>query len=61
MASRGARFAYLFDRSRREVREIVADVGRELRNSDFRPVDTELSFMRGGALPPVEVLGQKGK
>ena len=42
------------------VREIVADVGRELRNSDFQPVDTELSFMRGGALPPVEVLGQKG-
>ncbi|EKC59363.1 ATP-dependent nuclease subunit B, partial [human gut metagenome] len=56
----GERFAYLFDRSRREVREIVADVGRELRNSDFQPVDTELSFMRGGALPPVEVLGQKG-
>lgn len=60
MSSRGERFAYLFDRSRREVREIVADVGRELRNSDFRPVDTELSFMCGGALPPVEVLGQKG-
>ena len=57
---RGARFAYLFDRSRREVLEIVADIGRELQKSDFAPVDTELSFARDGALPPVGIQARLG-
>lgn len=54
-SARSARFSYLFARSRREVQEIVADIGRELRASAFRPADTELSFRPGGALPPVTV------
>ena len=58
---RGSRFTYLFTRSRREVLEIVEDVGRELARSDFRPVDMELSFARGGALPPVEIEGSLGR
>lgn len=60
LESRGSRFSYLFARNRREVLEIVADVGRELSRSDFRPVDMELAFARGGALPPVEIAGARG-
>ena len=55
------RFRYLFARNRREVLEIVTDVGRELRKSQFVPVDTELSFARDGALPPVAVHAGRGE
>lgn len=53
------RFRYLFSRMRPSVRSVVTDMVRELRRSDFRPLDFELSFAAGGDLPAAE-LTQKG-
>lgn len=53
------RSAYLFDRSRREIMEIVQDLGEELRHSLFQPADCELEFSMGGDLPAVEIQGQE--
>lgn len=58
--TRGERFSYLFGRNLEEVRRIVLDVGRELRKAKFVPADEELSFERGGSLPPVRIEGKLG-
>lgn len=52
------RSAYLFDRSRREIMEIVLDLGEELRYSLFQPADCELEFSASGQLPAVEIQGK---
>ena len=57
---RGERFAYLYGRNLREVLAVVQDVARELQISRFQPRDCELSFARGGELPPVEVRAPHG-
>ncbi len=49
------RFSYLFNRLRAAVDSIVLDVAAELSVSDFEPLDFELQFADGGALPPAEV------
>jgi ATP-dependent helicase/nuclease subunit B len=49
------RFSYLFNRLRASVDSIVSDVASELSVSDFEPLDFELQFADGAALPPAEV------
>ena len=49
---RSPRFRYLFRRLRDTVTQIVLDTVDELSRSDFRPLDFELDFSRGGDLPP---------
>lgn len=51
------RESYLFQRSKSEILDIVLDMGQELQNSLFQPVDCELEFSLRGDLPPIEVQG----
>lgn len=55
-----ARFVYLFRRLCRDAERIVLDTVRELRRSDFEPLDFELNFSRASDLPPVELGGEEG-
>lgn len=52
------RAAHLFRRARREVLDVVLDLGEELRRSGFQPVSCELEFSPAGPLPAVEIQGQ---
>ena len=52
------RAAHLFRRARREVLDVVLDMGEELRRSGFQPVSCELEFSPAGPLPAVEIQGQ---
>ncbi len=52
------RAAYLFNRSREEILDIVLDLGKELKDSLFQPADCELEFSAGGQLPAFEVQGE---
>ena len=52
-SDRSARFVYLFRRLTKTVRRVVADMVRELRSSDFRPLDFELNF--GKDFPPLHL------
>ena len=52
------RAAHLFRRARREVLDVVLDLGEELHDSRFQPAGCELEFSAQGALPPVEIAGQ---
>lgn len=52
------RAAYLLNRSKTEIIDIVMDLGEELRYSLFQPVDCELEFSGSGQLPAVEVQGK---
>lgn len=55
------RAAYLLNRSRSEILDIVMDLGEELRHSLFQPIDCELEFSGKGNtehLPAVEVQGK---
>ncbi len=61
MLARSARFAYLFRRSRREVMEVVRELGAELRASDFEPECFELEFSSAGELPEVQIEGKTGR
>ena len=54
---KSARFVHLFQRLYRDAERIVLDTVRELRSSDFEPLDFELDFANARELPPVE-LGQ---
>jgi ATP-dependent helicase/nuclease subunit B len=49
---KSSRFKYLFNRLRRDTAFIVLDTVRELRRSDFVPLDFELEFSDRGKLPP---------
>ena len=49
------RFIYLFERLIDTARRIVLDTARELRSSDFRPLNFELDFSGRDGLPPVEL------
>lgn len=57
-AEKSERFIYLFRRLTKTVRAVVADMVRELRASDFRPLDFELDF--GRDFPPLR-LGAGGQ
>lgn len=52
------RAAYLFNRSKNEILDIVMDLGEELRHSLFQPADCELEFSAAGQLPAIEVQGK---
>ena len=52
---RNARFRYLFSRLRNTAYAVMDQVAEELRYSDFVPLEFELSFGDGGALPAVVV------
>lgn len=54
-SDKSARFVYLFRRLTTTVRTVVADMVRELRASDFRPLDFELNF--GKDFPPLRLGG----
>ncbi len=49
------RFVYLFRRLTQTARRVVLDTARELRLSDFRPLDFELDFSQTPDLPPVSI------
>ncbi len=53
LANKTARFRYLFARLVKSVQQILDNVIEELRVSEFRPIDYEVDFSRGGDLPPV--------
>ncbi len=61
LLTQSERFSYLFARMRREVLEVVRELGRELRASDFEPVRFELEFSAKGELPPVEIQGKTAR
>lgn len=52
---RSPRFRYLFGRLRYAAWAVVRETAREMRVSDFVPLEFELSFGKGGKLPEVEV------
>lgn len=49
------RFRYLFNRLRRTAYAVVDQVAEEMRNSDFIPLEFELSFGDNGTLPSVVI------
>ena len=49
------RFVYLFRRLTETARRVVLDTARELRKSDFRPLDFELNFSDDKDMPPVSL------
>ncbi len=53
LANKTPRFRYLFGRLVKSVQQILDNVIEELRVSEFRPIDYEVDFSRGGDLPPV--------
>jgi len=61
MRARSERFSYLFDRNLTEVMEVVRDLWRELRVSDFEPAAFEVGFTPEGPLPVVRVHGKTGE
>ena len=53
---KSARFRYLFSRLRETAYTIILNIAREMRQSDFQPVEFELSFGgRDGHLPAITV------
>ena len=61
LSEQEARFRYLFERNLGEVREVVDELTRELRRSEFVPSAYELRFGPGGSLPAIEVEGKNGR
>ena len=54
--NKSARFRYLFSRLRETAYTIILNIAREMRQSDFQPVEFELSFGgRDGHLPAITV------
>jgi len=58
---RTARFRYLFSRLRTTAYAVVEETARELAESDFVPVEFELSFGDKGTLPAVTVSEPDGE
>jgi len=56
MAEKTERFHYLFRRLCRDTYSVVEDMVEELRRSEFRPLEFELSFGPDGTLPAVELV-----
>ena len=52
---KSARFVHLFQRLTRDAERIALDTARELRRSDFEPLDFELDFSKARDLPPTEL------
>ncbi len=58
LVGRSERFKYLYRRLGSTVTQIVYDTVDELSRSDFRPLDFELDFSRGGDMPPAVIEGE---
>lgn len=58
LVGRSERFKYLYARLGDTVAQITADTVDELSRSDFRPLDFELDFSRGGDMPPAVIEGE---
>lgn len=58
MLERSPRLRYLFHRNRQEVLDVVRELGRELRTSDFEPAGFEVEFSAAGQMAPVEIQGK---
>ena len=58
---KSARFVHLFRRLCRDAERIVLDMARELRRSDFEPLDFELNFSKARDLPPTELGEGEGR
>lgn len=52
---KSGRFKYLFQRLARDAENIVYDMAKELKNSEFEPIDFELDFSYSGDLPPAKI------
>ena len=52
---KSARFLHLFRRLCADVEQIVLDTARELRRSDFEPLDFELDFAKAKDIRPMEL------
>lgn len=61
LQDRTARFRYLFSRLRTTAYAVVEETARELAESDFVPIEFELSFGDKGALPAVTVSEPDGE
>ena len=61
LQDRTARFRYLFSRLRTTAYAVVEETARELAQSDFVPVEFELSFGDKGTLPAVTVSEPDGE
>ena len=59
MLERSERLAYLFARNQQEVLDVVRDLGRELRVSQFEPVGFEIEFSALGPLGPITIEGHQ--
>ncbi len=55
LEKQSARFRHLFRRLVRMLDEILDNLLEEMSCSDFQPIDFELSFSRGGDLPPIVI------
>lgn len=53
--NRSSRFRYLFSRLRYAAWTVVQETAREMRESDFVPLEFELSFGKDGKLPEVKI------
>lgn len=60
LQDRSARFRYLFSRLRTTAYAVVEETARELAQSDFAPVEFELSFGENGKIPAITVQGPEG-
>lgn len=61
MLERSPRLQYLFERNRQEVLDVVRELGRELRTSDFEPAGFEVEFSAAGQMAPVEIQGETAR
>lgn len=59
--NRSPRFRYLFGRLRYTAWAVVRETAREMRESDFVPLEFELSFSRDGKLPEVTISEPDGE
>lgn len=58
---KSARFVHLFRRLGRDAERIVLDTVRELRRSDFEPLDFELNFAKATDIAPPELGSGQGR
>ncbi len=61
MSKESPRLDYLHRRNFQEISAVVAQMGAELKKTDFRPTHYELEFSDKGQLPAVEFQGETAK
>lgn len=53
------RFSYLFERNKHELDMVVEEMWRELRNSEFEPVEFEVAFGGTGEMQAISIEGKQ--